>query len=129
MIKEEFSISEENELETILEFAYEINRIDPDIILTKGGDQFLFPHLLYRAKANKVENQLLINLNRESNLEYLLKRTSCFQIKVLDLITCSQHHTSLTEKCISNHDRFFYTAEFTSTLTIHLFMGTMDWRD
>ena len=28
MIKEEFSISEENELETILEFAYEINRID-----------------------------------------------------------------------------------------------------
>ena len=45
MIKEEFSISEENELETILEFAYEINRIDPDIILTKGGDQILFPHL------------------------------------------------------------------------------------
>lgn len=81
MIKEEFSISEENELETILEFAYEINRIDPDIILTKGGDQFLFPHLLYRAKANKVENQLLINLNRESNLEYLLKKNKLFPNK------------------------------------------------
>lgn len=81
MIKGEFSISEENELETILEFAYEINRIDPDIILTKGGDQFLFPHLLHRAKANKVENQLLINLNRESNLEYLLKKNKLFPNK------------------------------------------------
>ena len=81
VIKEKFSISEENELETILEFAYEINRIDPDIILTKGGDQFLFPHLLYRAKANKVENQLLINLNRESNLEYLLKKNKLFPNK------------------------------------------------
>ena len=78
IIKEEFSISEENELETILEFAYEINRIDPDIILTKGGDQILFPHLLHRAKANKVENQLLVNLNRESNLEYLLKKNNLF---------------------------------------------------
>jgi DNA polymerase, archaea type len=81
MIKGEFSISEENELETILEFAYEINRIDPDIILTKGGDQFLFPHLLHRAKANKIENQLLINLNRESNLEYLLKKNKLFPNK------------------------------------------------
>ncbi len=81
VIKEEFSISEENELETILEFAYEINRMDPDIILTKGGDQFLFPHLLHRAKANKIENQLLINLNRESNLEYLLKKNKLFPNK------------------------------------------------
>ncbi|HKO65417.1 MAG TPA: 3'-5' exonuclease, partial [Candidatus Nitrosocosmicus sp.] len=81
LIKEEFSISEENELETILEFAYEINRIDPDIVLTKGGDQFLFPHLFHRAKANNIENQLLINLNRESNLEYLLKKNTLFSNK------------------------------------------------
>ena len=81
VIKEDFSISEENELETILEFAYEINRIDPDIIITKGGDQFLFPHLFHRAKANKIENQLLINLNRESNIEYLLKKNKLFSNK------------------------------------------------
>ena len=73
-IKEKFSISEESELETILGFAYEINRLDPDIILTIGGDQFLFPHLFRRAKANEIENQLLVNLNRESNLEYLIKK-------------------------------------------------------
>lgn len=78
IVKEKFSIHEENELETLLEFAYEINRIDPDIILTTGGDQFLFPHLLYRAKANKVENQLLANLNRETNIEYILKKNRLF---------------------------------------------------
>jgi DNA polymerase-2 len=73
-VKEKFSIMEDTELETILEFAYEINRIDPDIILTTGGDQFLFPHLFHRAKANRVETQLLVNLNRESNMEYLIKK-------------------------------------------------------
>ena len=41
----------------------------------------MFPHLLHRAKANKVENQLLINLNRESNLEYLLKKNKLFPNK------------------------------------------------
>lgn len=78
IIKEKFSISEENELETLLEFAYEINRIDPDVILSTGGDQFLFPYLLYRAKKNKIENQLLANLNRESNIEYILKKNRFF---------------------------------------------------
>lgn len=73
-VKEKFSISEDNELETILEFSYEVNRIDPDIILTTGGDQFLFPHLFHRAKANKIENQVLVNLNRELNLDFLNKK-------------------------------------------------------
>jgi len=73
-VKEKFSIMEDTELETILVFAYEINRIDPDIILTTGGDQFLFPLLFHRAKTNGVETQLWINLNRESNMEYLIKK-------------------------------------------------------
>lgn len=77
-IKDAFYVFKENELETILEFAYEINRIDPDIILTTGGDQFLFPHLLYRAKVNKVQNQLLANLSREANIEYILKKNKLF---------------------------------------------------
>ena len=76
--KEVFFVDKGNELETLLEFAYEINRIDPDIILTTGGDQFLFPHLLYRAKVNKVEYQLLGNLSRETNIEYILKRNKLF---------------------------------------------------
>ena len=73
-IKEKFVILEDTELETILEFSYEIKRLDPDIILTSGGDQFLFPHLFYRAKINKIEPQLLVNLNRESNQEFIRRK-------------------------------------------------------
>ena len=63
-VKEKFSIMEDTELETILEFAYEVNRIDTEIILTSGGDQFLFAHRFQRANANRIESQLLLNLNR-----------------------------------------------------------------
>ncbi|MEJ7640946.1 MAG: DNA polymerase domain-containing protein [Candidatus Nitrosocosmicus sp.] len=89
---EKFSITEDTELETILEFAYEANRIDPDIILTTGGDQFLFPHLFQRAKANGIENQLLINLNRESNMEYLIKKN--FLLMGRNAISTSKAHAS-----------------------------------
>jgi DNA polymerase-2 len=91
-VKEKFSIMGDTELETILEFAYEINRIDPDIILTTGGDQFLFPHLFQRAKANGIETQLLINLNRESNMEYLIKKN--FLLMGGNAISPSKAHTS-----------------------------------
>ncbi|GKS60685.1 hypothetical protein YTPLAS21_01430 [Candidatus Nitrosocosmicus sp.] len=92
IVEEKFSIREENELETLLEFAYEINKIDPDIILTTGGDQFLFPHLLFRAKANKVENQLLVNLNRETNIEYILKKNKLF----LHSVTMNNSNSSIS---------------------------------
>jgi DNA polymerase I len=73
-IKETFVVSKEDESETLLEFAYQVKKQDPDIILTKGGDQFLFPHLLYRAKISRIESQLLLDLNRESDLEFLQKK-------------------------------------------------------
>jgi len=75
---EEFLISKDCELETILELAHEIKKIDPDIILTKGGDQFLFPQLLYRAKINKINFQLITNLNREPNQEFLQEKFKYF---------------------------------------------------
>jgi DNA polymerase I len=73
-VRESFLVSEDTEMETILVFSYEVNRLDPDIILTSGGDRFLFPCLLQRAKANDIAPQLLINLNRESDPEFLQKK-------------------------------------------------------
>lgn len=73
-VDEKFLIKEDNEIETILQFSYEVNRLDPDIILTTGGDQFLFPHLFNRAMLNDIQFQLLINLNRELDQEFLKKR-------------------------------------------------------
>ena len=52
--------------------------MDPDIILTKGGDQFLFPQLLYRAKINKINFQLITNLDREPNQEFLQEKFKYF---------------------------------------------------
>lgn len=81
-IIEQFSIAEASEFETLLVFCYEVNRLDPDIIITKGGDQFLFPHLLYRAKVNGIEIQLLSSLNREQNLDYLLKKNKSLMNRI-----------------------------------------------
>jgi len=101
-VKDKFSISEDSELETILEFAYEINRIDPDIILTSGGDQVLFPHLFHRAKANRIENQLLIDLNRESNMEYLIKENfSLMEKNVTTTSTSTSTSTALASELSS----------------------------
>lgn len=92
-LKEKFIIEEDSEIETILQFSYEVNRLDPDIILTTGGDQFLFPHLFNRAIKNDIENQLLINLNRELNQEFL-KSKNRFLIGSKDLKNNSQQSSS-----------------------------------
>src|SRR6185437_7010912 len=77
---ETFLISKENELDTILEFSCIIKKIDPDIILTTGGDQFLFPHLFYKAKSWNIDDILLSNLNRESDQDFI-KRKNSFILK------------------------------------------------
>jgi len=69
-------ISKENELDTILEFSSKIKTLDPDIILTTGGDQYLFPHLFSRAKIYNIETNLLSNLNREPDQNFLEKKNS-----------------------------------------------------
>ncbi len=73
---ENFLISKENELDTILEFSFIIKKIDPDIILTTGGDQFLLPHLFYKAKSWNIDDILLSNLNRESDQGFLKRKNS-----------------------------------------------------
>jgi DNA polymerase-2 len=72
-VKENFIVLKDDEQETLLEFSHQVKRLDPDIILTNGGDQFLFPQLLYRAKINKIDYQILKNLNREPNIDFLLE--------------------------------------------------------
>ncbi len=71
---ENFLISKGNELDTVLEFSSELKRLDPDIILTACGDQFLFPHLFSRAKSLNIGTILLSNLNRESDQIFLEKK-------------------------------------------------------
>ncbi|MEE9506746.1 MAG: DNA polymerase domain-containing protein, partial [Thermoplasmata archaeon] len=61
-----------DEREMLLELAQRMGMVDPDVVLTRNGDSFLFPYLYRRAAENDVleEFQLgreasLVNLRRE----------------------------------------------------------------
>ena len=53
-------IEEGGESERILRLVEVVREKDPDIILTRGGDSFLFPYLAYRAMVNGVANELVL---------------------------------------------------------------------
>jgi DNA polymerase elongation subunit (family B) len=60
----EIIISEGSERQKILSLVKAVQREDPDVILTEGGDSFLFPYLARRALVNGVLDCLV--LGRES---------------------------------------------------------------
>jgi DNA polymerase-2 len=119
-IIEQFSISEVSEFETILAFCYEVTRLDPDIIITKGGDQFLFPHLFYRAKTNGIEIQLLSSLNREQNQEYLLKKNKSLMDRIKTLNTVGAHDSSAATSYVSYGKVYFKPRPFYLYGRIHI---------
>ncbi len=44
-----------DERDTLLSFQDTFDRIDPDVVITRGGDGFLFPHLAHRARAHGID--------------------------------------------------------------------------
>lgn len=56
-------IDKGSEADKLLELVRLIHEIDPDIILTKNGDAFVFPYLIQRAFHNQILSQ--ITLDRE----------------------------------------------------------------
>lgn len=119
-IIETFSIAEDSELETLLGFCYEINRLDPDIIITKGGDQFLFPHLFFRAKAHGIEIQLLSSLNRERQVEYLLKKNKSLLDRINILYTTGKDDSFSSTSYISYGKVYFKPRPFYLYGRIHI---------
>jgi DNA polymerase elongation subunit (family B) len=53
-------IDEGDESEKILEMVEVVREEDPDIVLTRGGDSFLFPYLGHRALVNGVLHKLVL---------------------------------------------------------------------
>ncbi|UCC18862.1 MAG: hypothetical protein JSV62_12240 [Promethearchaeota archaeon] len=56
--KTKILIDKADEAETIKTISKVIERLDPDIILTHGGDEFVFPYLVARASVNGVSKEL-----------------------------------------------------------------------
>jgi len=58
-------ISEENEVDTIVNAVKHLQKVDPDIIYTHKGDSILFPYLYHRASIHNIQN--LLNLGRDKS--------------------------------------------------------------
>ncbi|TKJ23639.1 MAG: hypothetical protein CEE43_02970 [Promethearchaeota archaeon Loki_b32] len=56
--KRKILIDKADEAETIKTISKVIERLNPDIILTHGGDEFVFPYLAARASVNRVSKDL-----------------------------------------------------------------------
>jgi DNA polymerase-2 len=62
--KKTILIDEADEAETIKTISKVIEKLDPDIILTRGGDEFIFPYLVARASVNRVSKDLYLSRNK-----------------------------------------------------------------
>jgi DNA polymerase elongation subunit (family B) len=58
--KDEVVIDYGCEATKLLQLAYAVREFDPDIILTRSGDSYLFPYLIHRAAQNEVLDQLVL---------------------------------------------------------------------
>ena len=62
--KRKILIDKADEAESIKTISKVIEKLDPDIILTRGGDEFVFPYLAARASVNRVSKDLYFSRTR-----------------------------------------------------------------
>jgi len=62
--KRKFLIDLADEAENLKMISKVIEKLDPDIILTRGGDEFVFPYLVARASENHVTKDLYFSRNK-----------------------------------------------------------------
>lgn len=62
--KKTFRIDHADEAETLIAISQMVEQLDPDIILTQKGDNFMFPYLAERASANGVSKQVYFSRNK-----------------------------------------------------------------
>jgi len=58
---QEIVVDSGSEKYKLLYIAYLVRKFDPDIILTKGGDSFVFPYLSRRAAVNKILDNFVLS--------------------------------------------------------------------
>jgi len=59
--QEEVVIDYGDEATKLLQLVYAVKEFDPDFLVTRGGDSFLFPYLIQRANANDILDQFLLS--------------------------------------------------------------------
>jgi DNA polymerase I len=71
--KEDIIIDYGDEATKLLQLVYAVDELDPDIIVTTAGDDYLFPYLIQRAKVNNVLERFVLSrdkvpFNRKSSM-------------------------------------------------------------
>ncbi len=66
-------IEDKGEGEKLLQLVEAVKRLDPDIILTTGGDSYLFPYLIQRATMNDVLDEFILS---RDNVPFVPKAAS-----------------------------------------------------
>ena len=64
-IKRKILIDKADEAETLKTISKVIEHLDPDIILTQNGDEFLLPYLVARASENRVTKDLYLSRDKK----------------------------------------------------------------
>jgi DNA polymerase-2 len=59
--EKQVTIAEGTEKDKLLAFAEVVAELDPDLVLTEGGDSFLFAYLAQRANSNSILNQVVFS--------------------------------------------------------------------
>jgi DNA polymerase, archaea type len=59
--KSELIIDYGDEATKLLQLVYAIDELDPDVVLSRGGDSFVFPYLIHRAKVNDVLDEFILS--------------------------------------------------------------------
>jgi DNA polymerase elongation subunit (family B) len=60
----QISIDSGEEADKLLQLVSTIEKLDPDILLTVGGDSYLFPYLIHRATINNVLNKFILSRDK-----------------------------------------------------------------
>ncbi len=71
-------LSSGNESEKLLEMVEVFHRSDPDVVLTEGGDSFIFPYLARRAERNHVLHGMILGREKSPLRVYELQGHSYF---------------------------------------------------
>ena len=64
-IKRKILIDKADEAETLKSISKVIEHLDPDIILTQNGDEFLLPYLVARASVNRMSKELYLSRDKK----------------------------------------------------------------
>lgn len=111
-------VDKADEAETIKALSKLVEEIDPDLILTKRGDEFIFPYLVARASANHISQEL-----------YLSRDKTPLKQCVFDLSGNSDHYMSYGIIFRRSKTQVYLTGRFhldtTSYASLHFSEGNI----